>query len=430
MNGCITIGRLDGPSDQYGGCYGLLQKNISDFLLAAGIFPFHHHNITHGVPIAEWPLKILSAYNCSIEKSKEDSILLDSMDTFKRAFEWNLWLLILSVFFTFSLLFTVHYKLFKAKSSSSLCHNVWTVITFSLQQDSVEYNQWIGKLLSFLLSVFIFLITTYFCNLMSTDQVSVKQPKVIKSYDDLTESIGMRPIFWSDLDDYSFFQNSKSGTGASRLWSKVKTMPQSRCMMKAIRSSETFNEMGKEFFLFNTTTFIMTAPYNSVLQAMFCSEKLKSICTYETTDLQQPFYHLYGFLIRQEFEMSKLFRQHLKPFLGRCIENGFTKRFLEEGPLFIVREMGTIDPYDPTVSDCLSKSIVTFPSHYDSLRLVYLKKLFMACFCIMVTAWVVLKVELRIQQLKLRPLFDPSKVKMSHSYHRTVAMMKQWPRQA
>ena len=441
LTGCPTMGKLDPKTDKYNGCYGLLQENISDLVLGPGTTPFHHHNITHGINIAEWPVKLLSSYNCSQEKSREDSVVSDCMDTFQTAFDGSLWALIAFFFVMFALLMKIHFKIQndlnpqRKRASEAIANNLWTVSTFVLQHDAMDDNQWIGKFISFLLCVFVFLITIYFGNMMSTDLVTIKDPKVIRSYDEITETEGMRPIFYTDVDDFKFFNDSNELSSAKKLWKKVEKIGLKNCRIESNgkNSMDEYLIAMKRFAAFNTT-FVVLAPFEESFRIFFCIQKNKDICTFEVTDPEESFNKLYSMLIRQEFEASDLFRNHLKPFFTRIIETGIIDYIFGDRLSSIT--IGSLTPYnshETGVAACLSDSIVTFPPSYDALRTENLKKLFVTFGCMILASCLVLMFEhylwfktefKKMKMAQLRESFDPTKVRMSRSYHKTVAAMK------
>ena len=62
------------------------------------------------------------------------------------------------------------------------------------------------------------LINSYFCNLMSTEQVVVPKPIVLESYMDFLTRNEVHPTFFLQLDDHEYF---RSGNDDMKLWWKT-----------------------------------------------------------------------------------------------------------------------------------------------------------------------------------------------------------------
>ena len=147
---------------------------------------------------------------------------------------------------------------------------------------------------------------------MSTDLITVKEPTVIKSYDQLAQTVGMRPLFCGQCDDYKFFEEAKKNTGAYRLWKKKVLEEKSNWMMASTMDGG--GEMISEFADMNRTSFVLMKVFVEILRLYTCSQHaVKKICTYLTTDPDQPFNEIYGLLVREEFKSTDSYKKRVKP---------------------------------------------------------------------------------------------------------------------
>ena len=383
------MGKLD-QDDMYNGCYGLLQRNVSDLILGPSPFPFHHHGLTHGIMANEMAIQIVSTYNCSIAKSKEEVIILDCMDSLN-SFNWTLWLLILfSVFALFPLLMKI-----TSRIKVSLFEKVWISATFMWKQASFTSGNFNQKLVQILLSVFIFIISSYYCNLIKTDLVSVKEPSVMKSYEDIVESLTMRPVLWSDLDDFKFFESASPETGAGRLWQKIHEFGRKRCMFPM--SFPELKGLNEELLKFDRVSIVMLSMFIRSMQLWFCNQYAeKEVCSFLAEDVEN-FRSTYGFMAREGIIGTETWRSFLRsnPFFR---ETGLLVMNLER----MADSLVPINTLDPKIRQCLSKSIVVHPPSYSQMSLRNVTKVLIWYGAMKVTAIIALLCELLVLTSKKR----------------------------
>lgn len=395
----------------YNGCYGLLQKNISDAILGPTPFPFHHNGLTQGMIIKAMAIQMLSTYNCSKAKSREDSVVTDVMDSVY-SFSWRLWLLIFVTLSIFVLMITTHFRLHKRRIQSKLSYSIWTVVNHVLEHDAIDVINRNTEFISTLLCVFIFFIGMYYENLISTDLVTVKDPHVIKSYDDVVEMKTMRPIFWIDVDDYKFFERAYAAsgeeTGAGRLWKKVvQEVGRDDCLIPLGFDSTSLGFL-QELLKIDRVTLLITEAWMDGFRGYFCrlSSKIE-VCSHLAVDPFQSFTSSIGFAVREDVKFSTFWSTHFE-WISRIIsENGLMTKMIIDTITVGFVNMG-MSQADTNSADCLSDAIVTHPPEFDALTPSNLVKLFIVFGCSIVAATIVLILErryFRYQKAKRRKVW-------------------------
>ena len=214
-----TITDRQGSCNQKGICDGVLgqmQRGMADFGGGLFMFPLDHENISQGQVFWEDSPHIISLYNCTRDLSQVKSKTTDVMEAVK-AFDGPLWGLILLFLLMFWTLFCWHYRNHKLTINRSL----WHVVTFILEHDEWFGINRISCLLALLLDLFFFWIQNYWCNLMSTDMITVDKPQVIKNYDDVINRDDLIPMWILETGYFRAFELAVEGTKENLIWQKA-----------------------------------------------------------------------------------------------------------------------------------------------------------------------------------------------------------------
>ena len=213
------FGDFDDQTGQYDGCVGSLQRNESDTFGGQVAFPTQAFDTINPVQIfAQEPLAIIQGY--------KPTYRTDYADTLKAAlpaFTPDLWMLTFFTLMVFMATFKLKVslrnwgkKVMKRKRRAKKDYSIYEVLSLFIQQDSSDYSDKTRSYLSLLITGMSFiLINSYFCNLMSTEQVIVPKPIVLKSYMDFLTRSEVTPFFLFQLDDHEYF---KSGNPTLKPW--------------------------------------------------------------------------------------------------------------------------------------------------------------------------------------------------------------------
>ena len=346
-------------------CFHLLQQNLSDVLFYPRRFPFYRDGITEALQISHGPIEILSAYNCSIERSQEESRIEDVMDSVK-SFDPSLWFSIVFTLLIFAALIYFHNRNHPGKK----CANpIWTIVAFFFEYGSILEFNYMTRLLVAILTFFIFMIETYYKNLVSTDLVSITPPIVMRSYQDVTNSQDIIPKLWSEVEDFKCLREASSVSGAGRLWEKMKRIGLTNTMV-IVDSSPEMMELGNQFSRFKAVWIMYKINMRLVRLVSCAGISGLGICTHLSIDQDQPFDHFEGFIGREDF--VNRFRKKLN---WRRIfdESGLIEEHVKKFPQEATRSIFgmSID----LSSDCLMDTIVIHPPESNSVGMPNLYKL-------------------------------------------------------
>lgn len=98
--------------------------------------------------------------------------------------------------------------------------SIYEVLTHLAQVEAIDYDVGSMKIISFLVTFMSFYIITYFGNLMSTDLVTVKEPQLIESYEDLLMRERIQTLFMGFQQDYLMFENAPEDDISKKIWKK------------------------------------------------------------------------------------------------------------------------------------------------------------------------------------------------------------------
>ena len=204
----------------YDGCTGSLQRNESDMPLMPIMVPVDAQNVEN-VAVSHVRRYLLgSAYKVV---QLEDKLETNVMD-FPRSFSISLWLLIATTMMVFAMLFSTRRRIHKWNTGEDAeLLGAGNIIRILLGKSLKRMDSFttpdhvrIVRFLSFLLTVFSFLILFYLTSMIKTDAVTYKKPLVIDDYYDLVAS-GRRPIWFKSGPDLIHFRSAPDGSTERRL---------------------------------------------------------------------------------------------------------------------------------------------------------------------------------------------------------------------
>ena len=293
------------------------------------------------------------------------------------SFSTHLWLLVIFAVSVFISMILFHYRNHHDLRHGSRSYSIWTVVTFILEHGSMEEINRVSSFISFLLTLFVFLIWTYWKNLMSTDLTSVKQPFVAESYDDISQMDGGKPVWFNNYGIHEFFENSDPDSSGGRLWKRALTVGLSKCSYSFSGGvSPQIMENAQDLKTFSLFPGCLTWMGRMII----CKGVPPGLCTYSSTDPKESFSSFYGLVVRDDFMKTDEHRKLYK-LMARLMESDVLYKLTMHGIGELLKMMEK-DPTELSMSafqDCMSDSIVTHPPHHDRLSISNIMNLFRTC---------------------------------------------------
>lgn len=186
-----------------------------------------YENIGYTIPIFEDILFIGCGYNYTEEFN--DSDLLDAyLD-----FQWPYYVSILLTFIFFisswkfcSFLARKISRKLRDEIQNARLPPYWIMICAILDQDQFPaISRAAFSTLSILFSLFFYvLIDCFMLNTMSADLVTITEPKVVQSYQDIIDREGLKVIFFPGMDEEALFMSAPEGSVEAQIWEKKESM--------------------------------------------------------------------------------------------------------------------------------------------------------------------------------------------------------------
>ena len=213
------------------GCYRSMYDNQTDFSFAPIDYPIHDLKKLNPVQVYfEQPLEIISIYHVDPKASVVYSDILKS--SLSSSFSINTWMMIFTSFIVLSVLLWLRGILvsrIKAVNKQidpqpeSWSQAVYQTFCHLIQQETRDFDDFAGTLISVTMTVGFFFIITVFLNLMSTDLVVITKPKTIENYEDIINSDPpVIPAFNAQFDDTEEFEKTDEESVRGTFWKKYK----------------------------------------------------------------------------------------------------------------------------------------------------------------------------------------------------------------
>ena len=209
------------------GCYRSVRDNESDISIFVVNFPtVEFEKVEPYQVVMEDSLKIMSGYH---SETDPDVSFNDFILTSIKSFDDQTWFAVLVVVSAFFGLWMTKRALFPDDNHVSLRRRIaealWDTLLLFISQESTDYDKFLDRFLSILMTVSFFLLTNIYFSLMSTDLVTVAKPSVINSYQDIMNRPNMTPVFATLMSDTQEFEDAYADNEDSiqaKFWAKYK----------------------------------------------------------------------------------------------------------------------------------------------------------------------------------------------------------------
>ena len=209
------------------GCYRSVRDNESDISIFVIDFPtVDFERVEPYQVLMESSLKIMSGYE---SKTEADISFNDFILTSIKSFDSQTWFAVSVMVSAFFGLWAIKRALFPDNDHVSLRRRIaealWDTLLLFISQESTDYDKFLDRLLSILMTLSFFLLTNIYFGLMSTDLVSVTKPTVISSYQDIMKNPNMTPVFAAVISDTQEFEDAYADNDDSiqaKFWGNYK----------------------------------------------------------------------------------------------------------------------------------------------------------------------------------------------------------------
>ena len=225
------------------GCYRSMYENQSDLSFAPMDYPIHAFNRLDPVQVwFEQQLKIVSVYHVD---PKSNIIYADILkSSLSSSFSSNTWMMVFTAFIVLSVLLwlrgilvsrikAMNKRMFawrrkkrvkhKDFPPESLSQAVYQTFCHLIRQETRNFDDFAGSLISITMTVCFFFITTVFLSLISTDLVVITKPPTIENYEDIINSDPpVIPAFNPQLGDTEEFEEADEESVKGTFWKKYK----------------------------------------------------------------------------------------------------------------------------------------------------------------------------------------------------------------
>ena len=225
------------------GCYRSMYDNQSDFTFGPIDYPINDLKRLDPVQIYfDQPLKIVSVYHVD---PKPNIIYADILkSSLSSSFTINTWMMIFTASIVLSVLLWLRGVLVskikavnkrmlakrrkkkvkhKDRKPESLSQAIYQTFCHFIRQETRNFDDFAGSLISITMTICFFFITTVFLNLIKTDLVVTTKPKTIENYEDIINSDPpVIPAFNPQFGETHEFEKADEESVRGRFWKKYK----------------------------------------------------------------------------------------------------------------------------------------------------------------------------------------------------------------
>ena len=423
-----NMGDFDELTGLYDGCLGSVQRNESDAVVIPVAFPTQDFERINPVQIiSQEALTIIQGY-----KPTNRTGYADTLETALPAFTPGLWMLIFFALMVFMVLFKLKVsfcnslrKFMRRKRRAKKDNSIYEVLSLFVQQDCIYFRDRTRSYLSLLITVMSFiLINSYFCNLMSTEQVVVPKPIVLKSYMDFLTTKEMTPVFMLQLDDHQYF---KSGNSDLKLWWQS-------MVLRAKNEFELFTDFEDLSRLIDIIieglklkrSFFVNNLYSELVQSTLCH----AVCTLKIEDDVFAWTQIdeilnNGFakaMVLRKVEGNAMINQSIRKVKG-AFEMGLQYHLRQQlsDITYFSQFLGPNTDFK-RMHDCMSDVLIMEKPDRMPLSMHNLKSIFITFFVFILISYCVLCFECRLRIMKAFPNFK-SVITRSVSHRLTALEM-------
>ncbi len=209
------------PDGNFTGCLGSMYRNESDASPAILDYPYpiDYETIQFVQVVLDSQVQMISGYNATTGIERVD--IMDSSFE-KQGIEFWIGLILLT--FVSYVIMRIRYQIEIAKDR--MCRQIgirryplYDTLTYILSYDSTDFDDITRLTLTLFLTIGSFLLVTFFGNYMTTDLVVVKEPQVLRTYEDvIAQAHRIQPLFLEALTDYHEFMNAREGSIENKFW--------------------------------------------------------------------------------------------------------------------------------------------------------------------------------------------------------------------
>lgn len=213
----LGVGEYKDELNRYDGCLGQLQMNQSDLMMQLSPYPLAIENVTQGMIVLETGLNFAAGYD---ESQVQGSIQV--LNTIK-AFPLSVWLLCIITCVTMSIFLTLEESFYQSVrkfigARVKISHGYrYQVISQCFRRGRINDRRMTSRILFMSAAVHSLLVIHYFNSDAKAERVVIKDPIIMKSYDDIIER-KVLPVFPQGMSYNLFFKSTEAKPFRRRLW--------------------------------------------------------------------------------------------------------------------------------------------------------------------------------------------------------------------
>ena len=395
------------------GCYRSIRDNESDISLVPREFPtIDYDKVDPYQVLMEYSIKIMSAYH---SKTEADYSFNDFILTSMKSFDRQTWFAVLVMACAFFGLWMTKITLFPDNNHVSLRKRIaealWETLLLFISQESSDYYTFLDRLLSVLMTLSFFFLTTVYFGLMSTDLVSVKKPSVINSYQDIMNRPNITPVFVEMIPDTKEFEDAYAdddGSIQAKFWEKYKDK-----VKMVDPNADPTKMIGMLQEVLNTkSVLIMNGVVIDGSRRMMCRVKIgyricENVYTWTSKDPDARM-HKMGWIIRNGMKQTRRMKAFLRK-LRSMFETGIFKNLVNEvtrNGVQSTEQLSLPEVSHSQVEKCVSDQVVYAGASVDRVVLQNFQFLFALLVVMLPASIIVLVIELYYHKNHQVAIFD------------------------
>ena len=267
---------INGTSDAYSGCIGLLQTNQSDAMLLFTDYPHPASNITQGLVVQEIAVSLFNFYKLHHGGIKSPQIeeLFASLDA--PIVLLCLTTAVTSICFLFlkSILQNYRRKIIGMKDPARRNRIPYEVLTHMANHGKLSRSSGVfWKTMFMVLSLFSLLVIFFLCSFIKTDLVVISPPTTLRSYQEHLDAKCGVSFIAGDFQ-YQSFKFAPEGSVEKKLWHlSITKYPMSVVLFDAKQSSLSFKPLAK-LAMRGQLSIVLDSNIIPLLMRAFCSLSL------------------------------------------------------------------------------------------------------------------------------------------------------------
>lgn len=377
------------------GCYQSLIDNTSDVSTFPSEYPIEHFDVINPFQVMhEAPLSILSAYHTKLNR---ELTYQDLFGTSFQAFSPYLWVMVIFTITIFLMVLSLRLKIHRILKKSEVKFNTfYETYCHLVSQETSEYLDFEGKLISTSMTIGFFVLVNYYFNLMSTDLVVAEKPRILNSYDAIME-YNATPIFLPIFPDINEFVKSEELSVQRKFWNQFKdsflVMDMGAADFRPILAG--IGKVARQ-----EAVFMLSSAFSEGLRKMFCqlkgaiSEAQHNIDhnTWMSHD-EKGKHHTIGYLMRQGTEKIPLIRRGMRR-IKAAFEGNFMKYALLRGVVDMDLGVDLASSGSDEAIMCESDKLNVRDSEIDSVTTHNFGYLYLTCVSIILISFGILVLEI------------------------------------